>query len=222
MKKLFTTLVLFIVFTNNSYSDPVPYTDDWKLLDRSIVSELKFKNSNYELSLMVKNNELVLISNNKSKKIYQLNNDKFDVYIISKDSEPLIYLFNKTQKKLYVANPKNINVKFISQSWDFGVLEAIIKNCEKPEGYRMDKYEDNYMVSKFTYKKRPKKYKCGYLLSGGRCELVFNPKTNEYKYNDKMIIKDNFKYEGDIASINYLLGGDEYGPICTFYNKLSI
>ena len=57
-------------------------------------------------------------------------------------------------------------------------------------------------------------------MYGGRCELVFNPSSDEYNYNDKMIITDAFKYEGDVDEISYLIDSD-YGA-CKFYNKLSI
>ena len=99
MHKLLRFVALLIFLPNFSYSDPIPYTDDWGLLDETIKTELQFKNANFNIVLKVDNNELILISNNKSKKIFKFNSDKFDVYIISQNNEPTIYLFNKTLKK---------------------------------------------------------------------------------------------------------------------------
>ena len=220
MNKLLRFVVLIIFLPNFSYSDPIPYTDDWSLLDETIKTELQFKNSNFDLVLKANNNELLLISNNKSKNIYQFNGDKFEVYIISQNNEPSIYLFNKTLKNLFVGNVKNNNVEFVSKPWNFGVLEAIIEDCEKIESSLMFKHDKNYMLTKFKYSKRPKEFKCYILMYGGRCELVFNPSSDEYNYNDKMIITDAFKYEGDVDEISYLIDSD-YG-VCKFYNKLSI
>jgi len=220
MNKLLRFVALLIFFPNFSYSDPIPYTDDWGLLDETIKTELQFKNSNFDLVLKVNNNELLLISNNKNKKIYQFNDDKFDVYIVSQNNEPLIYLFNKTLKNLFVGNLKNNNVEFVSKPWNFGVLKAIIEDCKKIESSHMFKHDKNYMLTKFKYSKRPEEFKCYILMYGGRCELVFNPSSDEYNYNDKMIITDAFKYEGDVDEISYLIDSD-YG-VCKFYNKLSI
>ncbi len=221
MKKFLSIFILFLLFSSNSYSDPIPYTDDWDLLDKTIKSKLYFKNSGYQIELELKNNQLVFTSNKKSKNIYQLKNNKFDIYLISKNNEPLIYIFNKTLKKLLIGNIDNTEIKFVSQSWDFGILEAIIDECQKIEtslGYKHDK---NYMLSRFKYSNRPKDMQCFVLMYGGRCKLVFNPNTNEYEYNDKMVLTDEFKYEGDIDEISYLLG-NQYGTTCKFYNKLSI
>ena len=220
MRKLLSFFALFFILPNFSFSDPIPYKDDWSLLNKTIKNEIEFKNSNFNFVLKIKNNELLLISKNKSKKIYQFNGDKFDVYITSKNNEPLIYIFNKTLKNLFIGNLKENNVKFVSKTWSFGILEAIIEDCEKTETSHMFKHDKNYMLTKFKYSKRPEKYKCYILMYGGRCELVFNPSSGEYKYNDKMIITDTFKYEGDVDEISYLIKRD-YGA-CKFYNKLSV
>ena len=60
MKKFLRFLALIIFLPNFSYSDPIPYTDDWSLLDETIKTELQFKNSNFDLVLKVNNNELLL------------------------------------------------------------------------------------------------------------------------------------------------------------------
>ena len=58
-------------------------------------------------------------------------------------------------------------------------------------------------------------------MFGGRCTLVYDPKTNEYGIGDKMIISNDFNYVGDIDEIGYLYK-DKQNSKCELYNKISI
>jgi hypothetical protein len=65
MKKFLSIFILFLLFSSNSYSDPIPYTDDWDLLDKTIKSKLYFNNSSYqiELELLKYNFDFIVLSN---------------------------------------------------------------------------------------------------------------------------------------------------------------
>ena len=223
MRALNLFFLFFFLFALKSIADPVSVTDDWNLLDNTIKikTELEFSNPNYDIKLKVVNNGLVLSSRDNSKTIFKFNKDKFDVYLISKNNEPVIYIFNKTDKKLFIGNVKDMNVEFKPKSWNFGTLMTVLKDCNPTESYPFKMVHDkNYMLSKFRYSERPKEYQCRYLFYGGRCTLVFDPNKSAYEA-DKMIISDDFSYVGDISQVVALLGTHN-GTSCEFYSKISI
>ena len=49
------------------------------------------------------------------------------------------------------------------------------------------------------------------MMFGGRCELVFDPKTDEWGgVGDKMVVSDDFKYVGDLHNVEGILKGYRY------------
>jgi|TARA_B110000116_G_C16667542_1_gene504658 hypothetical protein len=227
MKKLLGILVLGLLWCNNSFADPIEYIDDWHLLDKTKTNILKTKDSNGSIKLSVQEKNLILTLNKKTSSIYQFNNDKFDIYLIKKENNlNVIYIFNHTTKTLLAADIDKSGIIFKEMPWEYGLLMAIFKNCNKIEESLYLEIKQNYFLTKYKYKERPKKYKCGYLIYGGRCYLIYDPKTDEYEIGDKMIVSNDLKYVGDLDNISDLLKGfkmyseDEYK--CELYNKISL
>jgi len=220
-------VVLGLLFCNVSFADPIEYIDDWHLLDKTKTNILKTKDSNGSIKLSVQEKNLILTLNKKTSSIYQFNNDKFDIYLIKKENNlNVIYIFNHTTKTLLAADIDKSGIIFKEMPWEYGLLMAIFKNCNKIEESLYLEIKQNYFLTKYKYKERPKKYKCGYLIYGGRCYLIYDPKTDEYEIGDKMIVSNDLKYVGDLDNISDLLKGfkmyseDEYK--CELYNKISL
>ena len=222
MKKLFLYIFLGLMICYGAYADPVEYIDDWYLLDNTEANTLEIKDSNGLIKLTVQDKNLILTAKKQTSSIYQFNEDKFDIYLITKENNlNVIYIFNHTTKTLLAANINDSDIVFNEMPWEFGSLMAIFTNCNKVKEWRGEEIKLNYFLTKFNYKQRPKKYKCGYLMFGGRCTLVYDPKTSEYGIGDKMIISNDFNYVGDIDEIGYLYK-DKQNSKCELYNKISI
>ena len=242
MKKLSLYVFLVLMFCCGVYADPVEYEDDWHLLDKTKTKTLEAKDSNGLIKLAVQDQNLILTSNNKTSSIYQFNKDKFDIYLVKKENDlNVIYIFNHTTKTLLAANVDKSGIIFKEMLWEYGLLMAIFKNCEwKKESY-YGEIKSNYFLTKYKWKHRPKKYRCLIMMFGGRCELVFDPKTDEYEIGDKLVISDDFKFVGDLHNIKGILKGysdynleinpetgllygseDEVSWKCGFYNKISL
>tara|TARA_Y100000031_G_C8116135_1_gene335968 strand:- start:93 stop:800 length:708 start_codon:yes stop_codon:yes gene_type:complete len=235
MKKLILYVFLGLLWCNASFADPVEYEDDWYLLDNTETNALEIKDSNGLIKLTVQDQNLILTSNNKTSSIYQFNNDKFDIYLVKKENDlNVIYIFNHTTKTLLAANVDKSGIIFKEMPWEYGLLMAIFKNCEWKRERIMGDIKTNYFLTKYKWKERPKIYKCGYLMFGGRCTLVYNLKTGEYEIGDKMVISDDFKHVGDLHNIKDILEGiedynyelnkydEEVSWKCGLYNKISL
>ena len=222
MKKFLAIIVLVLMSCYGAYADPIEYIDDWHLLDNTEANTLEIKDSNGLIKLTVQDKNLILTAKKQTSSIYQFNEDKFDIYLITKENNlNVIYIFNHTTKTLLAANINDSDIVFKKVPWEFGSLMAIFTNCNKVKEWRGEEIKLNYFLTKFNYKQRTKKYKCGYLMFGGRCTLVYDPKTNEYGIGDKMIISNDFNYVGDIDEIGYLYK-DKQNSKCELYNKISI
>ena len=242
MQKLLGIIILGLLWSNVGSADPVEYEDDWYLLDNTETNALEIKDSNGLIKLSVQDQNLILTSNNKTSSIYQFNKDKFDIYLVKKENDlNVIYIFNHTTKTLLAANVDKSGIIFKEMPWEYGLLMAIFKNCEwKKESY-YGEIKSNYFLTKYKWKHRPKKYRCWIMMFGGRCELVFDPKTDEYEIGDKMVVSDDFKYVGDLHNIKGILKGyryynseineetgllygfeDEVSWKCGFHNKISL
>ena len=224
MKKLLSIIIVSLICCNNSFSDPIIYKDDWNTLDSLKVNKLSYKNSSKKINLSVENKNLILRFNDNESNIYKFNDSNFDVYLTVKKNIPHIYIFNHNTKKLLVSSINNNNVKFKKIEWNFGTLMAIFADCKKikttTEVYN-DQIKNNYFLTKFSFKERPKKFKCSYLIFGGRCSLIFNESTNEYGVGDKMIVSDTLDYKGDFDDMRDIVGA-ENGINCRLYKKISI
>ena len=228
MKKLLAIIFLGLLFCSVSFADPIEYIDDWHLLDKTKANTLKIKDSNVSIKLSVQEKNLILTLNKKTSSIFKFNNDKFDIYLINKENNlNAIYIFNHTTKTLLAANVDKSGVIFKEMPWEYGLLMGIFQSCNKFVETWFLEIKANYFLTKYKYKERPKKYRCGYLIYGGRCYLIYDPKTDEYEIGDIMIVSNDFKYVGDLDNIGGLLEGfKQYGSEdefkCELYNKISL
>ena len=227
--KLMKTLLTFFVllFSSSVVADPITYVDDWHLLKQHEKKILEINENDFLIKLYIENDNLILTKSDESFEIFKFNNDKFDIYLIKKENNlNVIYIFNHTTKTLLAADIDKSGIIFKEMPWEYGLLMAIFKNCNKIEESLYLEIKQNYFLTKYKYKERPKKYKCGYLIYGGRCYLIYDPKTDEYEIGDKMIVSNDLKYVGDLDNISDLLKGfkmyseDEYK--CELYNKISL
>ncbi|MDC0037256.1 hypothetical protein OAJ30_01110 [Alphaproteobacteria bacterium] len=224
MKTLLTLFVLF--FSSSVVADPITYVDDWHLLKQYEKKILEINENDFLIKLYIENNNLILTKSDESFEIFKFNNDKFDIYLVSEEgSNHKVFIFNYSNETLIFANLLASKISFIEAPWDFGSLRAIFHNCNDTP-LMLGEIKDNYFLSKYKYKERPSKYQCGYLMNGGRCELIVDPKTNEYNFGDKMIVTNDFKYEGEINSIKHVLDGFPYSsdsdPLqCSIYDKIT-
>lgn len=215
MKTTFLTLSILFLATY-SFADPIEYVDDWYLLKYTEDYELKDKEADIRLSAY--NQKLFLTRENETHTIYEFDNDTYEVYLISEEeNKRIVYVFNDSKKKLFKAEIKIKDTVFIEIPWQFGSLKAIFKNCDDSEENFNYEIKKNNFLTKFKYSKRPKGLQCGYLISGGRCYLIYDPKTNEYEVGDKMILSADLEYKGDINSIGFTVFGG-----CSLYRKLTI
>ena len=97
MKKLFLYVFLGLMVCYGAYADPVEYIDDWHLLDNTKAKTLEIKDSNGLVKITVQDKNLILTAKKQTSSIYQFNEDKFDIYLITKENNlNVIYIFNHT------------------------------------------------------------------------------------------------------------------------------
>ena len=200
MKKILGFIVLTLILCTNAYSDPVLYVDNWNLLDKFYTKKLA--------KISVKDNKVLF----NKKKIFTLDNSAFDIY----ETDNLIFIYNIDKNILYSINSNSFKVT--ETKLEFGILKAIVKDCDKVDLWISGKIPNNAFVFKWASIERPKDFKCSYFIFGGRCNLIINQQGESTSY-DKAILNQNFNYEGDVSDLKYILDDNNQ---CSFYNKIKI
>jgi hypothetical protein len=199
-------------------ADPVGIENDWYLIEETVKEGLKDIKSGQEL--FVEDDSLILKSKTKFEKIFDFAQKKHDVYLITQNGKEVIIIFNHVEQILYKSDLNNIS--FQALDWKFNNLMTIIKSC-KTEKYKLDYFlieyiTDNSFLVDFPVAKRPKEMKCGYFIGGGRCELAYDSKTDEWEKYNMMLLNYDLKYVGDITSIGSIYKDEK---VCELYDKIS-
>ena len=219
MKQVLT--LLFILFPNVAFSDPMNVEEDWELLEESYSSELFSSDKNYKLYL-TNNEELNILNNNTNEEctlatikdlenISQEKNEKIKhVYRFFYLDDGSVHIFNYYKHFIF----ENVDSIFEYKCSKYylgditvknynGRIKGVIKSCFKEESWGEDfnnrttkKFKNTFLVMQTN----------SYAFSVGRIDA--SEDTN------KLILDRNGVFLGSFPSVNHVLG------FCDVYEQI--